>query len=788
MFIVLAQTENELVVQDDTDNTVEPISKSDTKLLLKLGVSFNGASLNADELIINPTMQNFAYQSIEDSNDDYPDFDDSEDDEYNYDEDSDDYDEDSDDYDEDSDDYGEDSDDYDEDDAYFGEDEDYDEEEEEEESTVSKLYGYLTPEQIIVLKRYYLWFSQRLFTDAQKDPTLGMKSQAALQRKQDSLKLLRSTGGLWHYAGFIDTGARGNGYCTLGHPLRYMHLAWDVTASDIETAFFGEDYNEDFEQAIESNNCIVFGIKCIGDFFEVDKDCINALQRAQRDSLKDMATMYEYYADNRVDEINDTFKYMDEVINKIALHDARGALVGGKKFESIIKPNLTAFYLQFRKVNLIPPKSLIQEIRDSIVGWSNHKFIYDYKNKSVSEILHMPSRDRLKKVVPILVGKSSSKNIVNILDEYYCERIGSSPSPHSFIYAYLSVYLMYKICGCYAYDGVNNTDEGGKNKQLLTAYKTLVLASQLFEGVDFDLEFIKKFDIFVGNYLAYNDGNILFKVPDIKFNDSTNHYEVDSERKVKSSYCIESFDEDNNTGYALSSAIDYYSKMIYFNSRNRAGRLSNYKRNFDSDFAEAEKNHNYIEENIAKFEEYAKGYVQKKVDKKNAELDRIKEEEEKRKQEENEKLKQKKQEEERAKEKADKKLEVLPQTDTEIIDYLASKDLSSYTKFDFARNLVKQLSNSNREPSSKQMYYIGKLYTEVSGVKYVPKTRTTSIKLSSRPDLQKALKYIVDNNITCESDLTFAVIKTITSRGTISEKQMKYAESGLKTYKSIINT
>ena len=86
------------------------------------------------------------------------------------------------------------------------------------------------------------------------------------------------------------------------------------------------------------------------------------------------------------------------------------------------------------------------------------------------------------------------------------------------------------------------------------------------------------------------------------------------------------------------------------------------------------------------------------------------------------------------------------------------------------------------------MYYIGKLYTEVSGVKYVPKTRTTNIKLSSRPDLQKALQYIVDNNITCESDLTFAVIKTITSRGTISEKQMKYAESGLKTYESIINT
>ena len=119
-----------------------------------------------------------------------------------------------------------------------------------------------------------------------------------LKKQLDSLK----SNGDWRYAGWLDTGGTQYGYtCTLGHPLRYLHLAWDITIGDIEECFFGEEYNVDYEKIIQSNHCIVFGSKCIGDFFEVDKECVAALRRTQTDSLKDMALLYDIYSSEDVE-------------------------------------------------------------------------------------------------------------------------------------------------------------------------------------------------------------------------------------------------------------------------------------------------------------------------------------------------------------------------------------------------------------------------------------------------------------------------------------------------------
>ena len=92
------------------------------------------------------------------------------------------------------------------------------------------MYSHLNDEQIKLLKRYYLWFSQRIFDEGkQQKRTLKVTSNPRKLQKQKELNAMRNQGGLWAYAGFIDMGYRGAEYCTLGHPLRYVHLAWDIS-------------------------------------------------------------------------------------------------------------------------------------------------------------------------------------------------------------------------------------------------------------------------------------------------------------------------------------------------------------------------------------------------------------------------------------------------------------------------------------------------------------------------------------------------------------------------------
>lgn len=751
MFIVLAELEDNLIIRDDSDNAVDVVPKMSVKTLLNFGVSISGAELSGSDLVVTPTMQYFAENFIngdsEDEDDEdeddfyYGDFEDEEDEEV-----TDDSDDEEDDtyYDNDEDDYPDFEDDSEDDVVYYDDIED-----DEDASTVAKLYSYLTPEQIKTLKRYYLWFSQRIFTDAQKDPTLGMKSQIALQRKKADLDQLRNTGGMWHYAGFVDMGYKGAGFCTLGHPLRYLHLAWDVTVSDIETAFFGENYDDDFEAAINSNNCIVFGIKCISDFFEVDKECMKALQKAQRDSLKDMALMYGYYESNKVDEINATFTMMDEVLERIKIKDTKGLLIDAN-YKPLVPLGLQNFYSQFRSLGMIPPKSMIQEIRDALIGWAGHKFIYERYNTE-AKVLHMPSPERLKKIVLVLLTKFKSQGLIKALDSenvIYCRE----SSLEYYVYNFISVYLMYKICGHYEYNGDTQADEGGRNKRILEIHGNAIRRTKKYKGVSFDLASLEKLNNFMLGLLAYDEFSSSFKSPTSRFNSQTGLYEVDANSYYFDSAIISEYSQE------LSDAISFYNQVKGF----RANRL--FTSDIDENIALVLRHRTCLEENAGKFKQFALDRVQNVVDRLNAE----------------------KQSAIKAEEEAKAKLDSIS-SDKDIIAYLKDYDKSKVdtNKYAFAIKLVDQLSASGKEPSRNQMYYIGKMYTELTGKEYKPSGVVEKVLLADKPELEKALNYIVDNKVKCVDDRTFDIICSIVKYGSISEKQMKYAESGLETYKAL---
>lgn len=241
---IIAKNDDAYAIQDTSTGEIEALTGKYIEIALNYGLEIDGASLNENgSVVFSDSIQDFV---IEDDEEEY--------DEEDYEEEE--YEEEEEDYEYDIDADCEDEEEYEEEEdeeEYEIEDDDYDYEEDEytKESSVGKLYSYLSEEQIKILKRYYLWFSQRIFSTAQKDPTLGMKDMRRLQAKQKDLASLRNLGGMWHYAGFIDTGYDGGGYCTLGHKLRYMHLAWDVSISDIESAFFGDEYTAEFEDVIQ---------------------------------------------------------------------------------------------------------------------------------------------------------------------------------------------------------------------------------------------------------------------------------------------------------------------------------------------------------------------------------------------------------------------------------------------------------------------------------------------------------------------------------------------------------
>jgi hypothetical protein len=128
---------------------------------------------------------------------------------------------------------------------------------------MSELYSMLKPEQIKALQNYYLWVTQNIFLRGNKSSKLTITNSTSarqakiIQKKKAFIENAKKTG-VWHYAGFIDMGYVAE-YCTFGHPLRYVHLAWNVANTDSESAtdigahiigdtgFWGADYNPDFD-------------------------------------------------------------------------------------------------------------------------------------------------------------------------------------------------------------------------------------------------------------------------------------------------------------------------------------------------------------------------------------------------------------------------------------------------------------------------------------------------------------------------------------------------------------
>ena len=738
---IIAKNDDAYAIQDTSTGEIEALTGKYIEIALNYGLEIDGASLNENgSVVFSDSIQDFV---IEDDEEEY-DEEDYEEEEYEEEEEEDAYEYDIDADCEDEEEYEEEED----EEEYEIEDDDYDYEEDEytKESSVGKLYSYLSEEQIKILKRYYLWFSQRIFSTAQKDPTLGMKDMRRLQAKQKDLASLRNLGGMWHYAGFIDTGYDGGGYCTLGHKLRYMHLAWDVSVSDIESAFFGDEYTAEFEDVIQSNNCIVFGLKCVSDFFEVDSDCTKALQRAQRESLKDMNEMYLQYEGGTVNEVIGSFTLMDNLMSKIKKQDAKGLLFGDN-YEFVLPPSLTSFYFQFRESNMPVPRSLIYEIRNKLVGWGDRPFYGS---------IGIPSLDFNTKMRKIY-GKKYDK----FFERYYKELRASYlyQGYNDLVQYFLMSWFIYEICGYFKYNGDQNSFEGGRSVSVRSTFASIYtsLNRAFWNCYDYTDEFFDKLVVF----------DSLYKSLDV----------IDT-REV-----IHQYDSDGEDIIPYDKLVEYRDTIRSMSNRPCRKTYSE-RYTIDEGISVLKEALDNYQPNLDKY----KALMERKAKEKEEQLAREREREEQLAREREEQLAKE------VKETPDTTEESSLDTDSEsevtvsesdVNKFLSTYDLSTITdgKLSFGKTLAEKTVAVGKEPSVRQQYYLNKLYTSLTGnTVQKPTNSSGAIKynIEDNQDYKKAVDYACSNGGT---DFYIKVCKSVKRYGTYTEKQKKYLDLALEEYK-----
>ena len=729
MLKLLAVYSNLYAVYDDTDNTTDLVSKDDLQLLLNFGVSVDNVTrLNGDEFSVSDAVAQPSNLEVEtaDEADEYEDWDGydiAEEPEESFEDELEDF--------------------------------TYDE----DESAVRRLYGYLTDEQIQILCKYYLWYSRKIFEESGRSHNFSMKSSMAYAKKKAAIDEIKAKNpnAMWVYAGFYYT--LHSDYCNFGHKINNVHVAWDASMGDVDTVFFGEDYSKNYQHALEMGYSIKFGVKCVLDFFDIDADTCKELQRAQRECLSDMKVLLSYYDNNLQGSLIKEFDELNKVMTKYKSVWMMMRLAG-KDMKLECETALIQFYLDFKNANMIPPKSMVQLIRDRLVGWGNHKF---------SGHLGVAERRILNSTVSKLWGT----DIGNIFAEF----------DNQYVKTCLNEYLCYRICGTYRwgfkrYDTDNENsiwkDEGGASKAVVCEKKAINSTLDKYFGVTTDTinfemfpklyEFCLKVRETLGVLRALRTtvSGIEKSFDDIGITKSLSFKE-----KINSPYL-----PDKLYSRYLGRFIDMTEEEL-FNYLIKGYLHPELLDQFKDGVVRWE--HEYLVPKYATLLEQEKARQAEEV--------RLKEEarlqqEKEREQRELELAEQAKAKAEIEQEKQAKSVEY-----KKVLDYLETADIESLrgnSDFAFPIKLLDAYKATHKEQSDKQMFYINKLYAHLTGnaVAVAPVER---VKVSDKPALAEAMQWYIDE---CKDtdERTKSICSSMLKYGTISEKQMKYAVSVKELY------
>lgn len=579
------------------------------------------------------------------------------------------------------------------------------------------------------------------------------------------------------------------------------HFAAKTTKVNLDKIFTGTNESANFTMDIDSitdarnpqsENYISMGLQGTSEFFQVDASLIKVLASINKTVVDEMTSLYNIYQPNESFKVSDEGVFINSSYNTVAyeipahlqqefklfyefmdfavastsrqliLHNEQDASFRNHNSEKVaLTKELVYFYNIMRKNGLIIPKSLVQLIRDEMVGWSWYKksMIEDLGHKYLKNLPH-PYFDRLAIKLNLVYAnkyaqlskilKDNSDSIIHNI-KYECNsgsrrlRIIDRDSLYTFLALYLENFYQYEICSnLYRYNPYdkNNKEEGGDSQSAISQYNfvTKGFATDCFTDVEFTHEYLSKLESFFrlfesitfdsSNFKAYRlDTNYdtgISSVKEIDISESDLSSNVNLVRNA-----IKDYVEHDNSKQTFLDAFDMIS--LFYVPHRRYYTMSNrffFNRNIDVVKDELSNSIQIIKDNVAEFNDWFKQSVEARCKEKNefeaqkvAKLQEVK--------------------------------DTLQQvsttnvvTDTDIFKAMKQMDLSAYVNdanFGWVVEMIEKFKKNSGRPTPKQMFWIKKFYAHITG----KKVSSTNGLQATQPDVYRFLQFIVKNpNVT----------------------------------------
>ena len=446
---------------------------------------------------------------------------------------------------------------------------------------------------------------------------------------------------------------------------------------------------------------------------------------------------------------------------------------------TVIDAGTTQFYLQCRETGLVPPKSLVQLVRDSIIGWTSHKFTRTLGKIDVDFFVTV--------VQGIFNGKYN--NLINMIYD--------KPSKYLTQYAikralknYIDTYFMYKVCGEYEYTATKESkDEGGASepirRELNDKYRTITRV--LWSDIEYSVDYLSKIDKFF-NLLSMFDKRAFESV--YTFNVVDNRYIINEDSKKVSLDLISNYStvKDSDFGNNFNLLYNITNDYIYsYHSNTRqlfSGpidlALEKVKNAIDSVMNEKDNYLEWTRQKVQSICDERNSFYKKEEEKRELERKAREEQERVTKQEKNNEL-------DELKKKEASKLSI-----KDLLSVLNSFDLSSlpviYNKHKMILDTVNNYKDL-KKVSRAQRYNLEQLYNHMTGKEDTSQeTKYTKISLEDRKELEEAINWALKNKdiVLAEEgikEFNLRVAKSVLYSRTVSEKQMPYLEALLEVYK-----
>lgn len=297
------------------------------------------------------------------------------------------------------------------------------------EVAANDVFKCMSPQQKNLLKSYYMWYTVKVYKQLAKNLRLDISPT-----KVAKLAEIRSDE-KWQFAGVWDTGFAGGGHCELGHALRYEYYAEPISdeSSENKARWYGMNRNTHTSLS-QGGNCIIFGERCAGDFFNISPEDMKKLVKTREIMSQEIEWIVEAVTNKYEQMLFDRVKLLVDIVKRLVEID---------KVNVIFGPTIGFMLVQFLAANIPYPMSLVLMAADEF-------------RKNIDENFEtvFPSKEYTKQII----GNTE------IVDGY---RLGHNAMSLKELFNYVKEY---QIEGAYMYNPldektVKRKDKGGYNEK-----------------------------------------------------------------------------------------------------------------------------------------------------------------------------------------------------------------------------------------------------------------------------------------------------------------------------------